>query len=211
MSRSVPFLEKEVIEGEVLALLNQFGYTEPPIPYETIIERDLELVLDVDDLRNTLGYSDVLGATYVSDRKVVIDSRLENDPRFPFTCAHEIGHWVLHRQYFEDDPNQLLLFEIKRPSVVCRKSQEKEPIEWQADYFAANLLMPRRLFCASFQELCCKYALNQDRSLWEIRDEVRFSSVISDITNIFGTSKDSARVRVEELDLVVDQFIPSLL
>lgn len=194
----------------MLALLSQFEYTQPPIPYERIIERNLDLLFDIYDLRTELGYDDVLGATYVDEKKVVIDSHLEGDPRFPFTCAHEIGHWILHRQYFETDANQPLLFEIKQPSVVCRKSQEKEPIEWQADFFAANLLMPRKLFCACFQELCHKYSLNTDKSSWQIHDEARFSSAIRDIAVFFGTSKESARVRVDELNLIVEQTIPSL-
>lgn len=30
-------------------------------------------------------------------------------------------------------------------AVVCRTSQAKEPIEWQADYFASSLLMPQAM------------------------------------------------------------------
>lgn len=211
MSKRVPYLEKTVIEEAALALLHQFGYAQPPIPYERIIERDLELILDIDNLKDRLGFDDVLGATYINDRKVVIDSKVENDPRFPFTCAHEIGHWVLHRQFFEDDPKQQLLFEIRRPSVVCRKSQEKEPIEWQADYFAANLLMPRKLFCEYFQILCQKYSLSTNKSTWQIRDPARFYSVVREIAEFFGTSKESVKVRIEELQMITEHSVPSFL
>ena len=31
-----------------------------------------------------------------------------------------------------------------KPAVICRSSQKKAPIEWQADYFSSCFLMPRQ-------------------------------------------------------------------
>lgn len=39
------------------------------------------------------------------------------------------------------------------PSVVCRSSQAKEPIEWQADFYASCLLMPRKLVMTAWDEI----------------------------------------------------------
>lgn len=57
------------------------------------------------------------------------------------TLAHEIGHWVLHVNQEEVDraAKQLDL-------IACRgasKLLKIESIEWQAQYFATCLLMPR--------------------------------------------------------------------
>jgi hypothetical protein len=30
------------------------------------------------------------------------------------------------------------------PTVICRSTRAKDPIEWQADFFSSCLLMPRR-------------------------------------------------------------------
>jgi Zn-dependent peptidase ImmA (M78 family) len=38
------------------------------------------------------------------------------------------------------------------PSVVCRSSEAKEPVEWQADFYASCLLMPRKLVMAAWDE-----------------------------------------------------------
>ena len=38
------------------------------------------------------------------------------------------------------------------PSFVCRSSQAKEPIEWQADFYASCLLMPRKLVMAAWDD-----------------------------------------------------------
>lgn len=46
---------------------------------------------------------------------------------------------------FAKDLDQIALFDARtEPTVICRISQENESIEWQANFFAACLLMPRR-------------------------------------------------------------------
>ena len=80
--------------------------------------------------------------------RIVIDESLdpEENPskegRYRFTLAHEGGgHWRLHRHLFANDPAQALLFGgPATPSVVCRSSQAKERVEWQADFYASCLL-----------------------------------------------------------------------
>ena len=114
----------------------------------------LKLSLDFDDLHKKLGIPitgddpEVLGALWVESREVFIDQSLDPDEnpamegRFRFTVAHEIGHWWLHRGYIQDTPGEML---HRGPTVVCRASHWREPIEWQADTFAAALLMPASL------------------------------------------------------------------
>jgi Zn-dependent peptidase ImmA (M78 family) len=51
------------------------------------------------------------------------------------------------------DQAQCSLFgQAPRADVICRTSQAKEPIEWQADSFAASLLMPRFLVYGVWHE-----------------------------------------------------------
>ena len=75
--------------------------------------------------------------------------------RYRFTLAHEGGgHWRLHRHLFAKDPAQASLFGgPAAPSVVCRSSQAKERVEWQADFYASCLLMPRKLVFAAWDEM----------------------------------------------------------
>ena len=135
--------------------------SSPPIPIEDIVEKHLKLGVEFDDLHAVLGVPrsgsesepDILGAMFFDERRIVIDESLdpEENPakegRYRFTLAHEGGgHWRLHRHLFAKDPRRRSLFDMPRPpSVVCRSSQAKEPIEWQADFYASCLLMPRRL------------------------------------------------------------------
>lgn len=154
MARTIPYLSKPSIASRADALLDAFGavhgkVTAPPIPVEDILECHLKLSLGFDDLSLRFGSSDVLGAIWIGRREVLIDQRLDpvehvgTEGRYRFTIAHEIGHWELHRDLLTDVrqlgfPGDL----AASPSLVCRRSEAKKPIEWQADRFAADLLMP---------------------------------------------------------------------
>jgi len=105
----VSWLTKVQISQETDELLNQWEIftgqeVKPPIPVEAITEKYLEFTLEYDNLEEILGIPDVLGATWVEEKRMVINSSLLDgvEGRITFTCGHEIGHWVLHRKYLFD-------------------------------------------------------------------------------------------------------------
>ena len=149
----VPFLAPAQIESaarELLAKYTRWKEEElkPPIDVDEIVEGYLELDFEVTDLKEVIGIGDVLGATWFDEKRVCVDSSLEgNEGRFAFTVAHEIGHWLLHRPIIEMEKVTLPLFagkpgEDPKPALVCRTQAKKQPAEWQADQFAARILMP---------------------------------------------------------------------
>jgi IrrE N-terminal-like domain len=151
----VPFLQPAELDHAANELLHRYGEWRqgpavPPIDVDEIVEGYLGLVLEIVDLKGQLGMHDVLGATWFSERRVCIDRTLEaKQRRFEFTVAHEIGHWKLHRPLFELEKLVLPLFPSRAgaaagPAIVCRSKDRKAPAEWQADQFAARLLMPAR-------------------------------------------------------------------
>jgi hypothetical protein len=174
MPKKVPYLYEEQIERDAAALLAEYAQARsvviaPPIPIEDIVEKHLKLGIEFDDMHRLLNHPrsglgldpDILGAIWFDDRRIVIDESLdpEENPskegRYRFTLAHEGGgHWRLHRHLFAKDPAQVSLFnEPAPPSVVCRSSQAKEPVEWQADFYASCLLMPRKRVMAAWDEM----------------------------------------------------------
>jgi hypothetical protein len=174
MPKKVPYLQEEQIERDASSLLSEFAQARSlviaaPIPIEDIVEKHLKLGIEFDDMhrlfnhpRSGLGLDpDILGALWFDDRRIVIDESLDpvenpsKEGRYRFTLAHEGGgHWRLHRHLFAKDPAQVSLFEVPSPpSVVCRSSQAKEPVEWQADFYASCLLMPRKLVMAAWDEM----------------------------------------------------------
>ena len=147
----VPYLSQAKIESAANELLRKFGKwkgaeIKPPIDIDEIIEGYFGLQLTFCNLEEILGMDDVLGATWFDDQHVKIASSLEDkEGRLVFTMAHEAGHWWLHRPIIEMDKVTLPLFSRDdgmpaTPALVCRSSK-KPPAEWQADQFAACLLM----------------------------------------------------------------------
>lgn len=100
------------------------------------------------------------------------------------TLAHEIGHWVLH-------VNQKAAERTEDPSdpdadlFVCRGNSnisQLESIEWQAQYFAGSLLMPRHILAQKSQGR----DLLRWSHLYEIRDElgVSISNLVNRLENL---------------------------
>jgi len=145
----VKFLKPDTIETEASRTIFDYGHkfgviSAPPIPIDQILESLLELSLDITELDDG-----VLGALSFRGKKVWIDASLvpEENPtkegRYNFTLAHEIGHWQLHRFYYLVNENQISMFdEVDKPDLICRAIDRSDPIEWQANAFAAHLLMP---------------------------------------------------------------------
>lgn len=154
----VPWISREAIAVRAEALIEDFqtraGYqVSPPVPVEEIMERSLRLTIRYLDLSEVFRDRQVLGATYIEKRLVCIHERLfdqGSEGRLVFTCAHEAGHWVLHRRYVGSQGGR----RKEKDAIVCTSSNAREPIEWQADYFASCLLMPERAVREAFEKVC---------------------------------------------------------
>lgn len=164
MGLKVAYMSDEAIEKDAQALLADYArergmLIEVPIPIDDIIEKHLKIGIEFDDTHGLFGVPrsgigldpDILGAIFFDEKRIVIDESLDpeanpaKEGRYRYTAAHEVGHWRLHRALFWKDPAQVSLLEPNAaPSVVCRSSQAKERIEFQADLYASCLLMPRQ-------------------------------------------------------------------
>ncbi|MBN9534215.1 MAG: ImmA/IrrE family metallo-endopeptidase [Alphaproteobacteria bacterium] len=173
MTLRVPYIADDAIERDAAALLGEFAHARgievrAPIPIEDIVEKHLKLHVEFDDLhrlldvpRSGIGLDpDMFGAIWLEAGRIVIDESLdpeerpEREGRYRFTLAHEGGgHWRLHRPLVRPTRDQgSLLVDRARPTVICRSSQAKERVEWQADFYASCLLMPRKMVFAAWDE-----------------------------------------------------------
>jgi hypothetical protein len=216
----VPWLSKQTIAEAASGLFADYeamaGHSvAPPIPVEDMIERSLGLTLSFEDLETILGSKDVLGATYVGARLICINERLlEQRPegRLIFTCAHEVGHWVLHRRYAQAAMRQAANGDV----IVCRTWNARERIEWQADYFAGCLLMPEEATISAFREVFARDALvlyNTKSTIGRsgrfvdpcVENWARIAAIMCEAGGFTNVSMHAMIIRLQELGLLINR------
>jgi Zn-dependent peptidase ImmA (M78 family) len=244
MTIQVRYLSEEQIERDSVMLLAEYEETagtpvKLPIPVADITTYHLALQLGFADLHKTFGIPmmrdqpDILGAIWVDKEIILIDRSLDpkDNPsiqgRYRFSVGHEIGHWRLHRLYVAKDPNQSALFDVpSEPTVICRTSQENEPIEWQANFYSSCLLMPRRRVREVWKEclgrkrplllsdlqpnrqvMARAQTLDHEQGRNEAAsfDDALFEKVAKPIARRFGVSPAAMRIRLERLGLLLRQ------
>jgi Zn-dependent peptidase ImmA (M78 family) len=215
----IPWLPKKRINKKAEGVITDYEINvalkvEPPIPIEDIIERGLNLKLGFVEFEDKTDPADILGATYVKKRLVCVNKKLLNnrfEGRLNFTWAHEAGHWVLHRKFVLPERRS----KADGGTILCRSTDSKRPIEWQADYFASCLLMPEKWVQDAFRKAygprplrVCNVKSNLNGPIyfdpciknWQcIADSVREAGGFSNV------SKQAMIIRLQDLGLVVNE------
>jgi len=223
MVLKVPFLADSQLESAATELLRKYAKWKgspprPPIPVDDLVEGLLELSLSIGDLRARLGKNDVLGATWLDEGHIMIDSSLEgSEGRFSFTLAHETGHWVLHRPIIEMEKVTVPLFALEpnakaTPAIICRDGQ-RDSAEIQADRFAAYLLMPatdvRAAAKAINGEPLAIERLEARRKAGELVTELKsLAAEILERGSFTNVSNQAMQIRLIALKLVTDASHP---
>lgn len=107
------------------------------------------------------------------DDFVVHVSELTSFKRDRFTIAHELGHLFLHlRKVKERDDNAIM----RATRHVDMTDRDLQRAEWEANWFAAQLLMPR----AEFRDVVNEHGVDYAASVFNVSTQaaqVRASSV----------------------------------
>lgn len=101
------------------------------------IEISVALGVDVFDAEMKEGVSGMLRKRPNAD-PIIYLNRSDHVNRARFTCAHELGHYVLRQQ---QEDNRKYQYIDRRDDL---SSKGRDPVEMFANRFAAALLMPRR-------------------------------------------------------------------
>lgn len=111
----------------------------------------------------------------------IIVNLTESAVRRRFTIAHELAHFILHR-----NGNSLYAHRDMVADGTIKKSVEQE-----ANYFAANVLMPEKLIREKAEEL--------KDSVW---GKLPNFVLIKEIADYFVVSEAAAEVRLKQLDII---------
>lgn len=155
-------LPKRLPDGDraraaALEALAELAVGQPPISPREIAEA---YGLRINDVRFDSSHAQVAGFIDFTERAIYVNA---DDPynRKTFTIAHELGHYVLHREHFREHPDQYNVL-LRRPMSTANSALEKE-----ANIFAGHLLVPRKFLdkyyqLASTSELASLFAVSAD-------------------------------------------------
>ncbi len=128
-----------------------------------------------------------------------------NLPRLRYTAAHETGHFLMHRPYFNNlaacgVANKQAYAYRQNDHAVRRPQTPEEWMEFQANAFAAALLMPKSTFTAYTMQTLRDYSIRGDHLI--IRHDQEPSiiyDIISQIASAFSVSYQATKIRMEQL------------
>lgn len=119
-------------QNAALKILEDFEYTSPPVNPVTIARA---MGIEVKFVTFKKEISAKVSGFFDFEENTIYVNQEESPSRQTFTVAHEIGHKILHSDYVKSNEYEVLL----RQSEMTGK---KQPVEQEADAFAANLLVP---------------------------------------------------------------------
>ncbi len=153
---------------------------------------------------------------------IIANDLAENEElrgRYFYTIAHEFGHSLFHRVLFEeaDYIGQPSLFEDEIKSVnaiTCHRDEvenfnffarEKNWTEWQADYFASCLLMPKESIYEFWKDYISEpeFILGENpKSLLNGMNPLKKGILFAEFVDTYKVSRQAARIRLEKLNFL---------
>jgi hypothetical protein len=214
--QKAPFLKPEIMERlmnkELIAANMMPPKSSPKVDIEAFLELHLHVELDE--------YADLpfdeLGVTtfergkvpFVQINKDLTGAADEGDQtsivgRWRITLAHEGAHVILHRNAMEDHYQQHNLFDEPEasPAVVEQRCLKRDlgrnkvnPLEYQANYCMAALLMPKDLFLSIVVPMLSVPSIANLPI-----DDPRILPIVEEVADLFQVSKIAARIRMQTL------------
>jgi Zn-dependent peptidase ImmA (M78 family) len=204
------FLSREQIEHQAEKLLTQLKISNFSSRKWSNLAEHVADKLEINIVWNSFDESNngiIAAKIYPKDRQIEINENFpalrHNEGLYQSTVAHEIGHWVLHINQGEVDGSVVqkeltLAASLERNVFLCRKIDEQainqrtfktqdDSREWQAQFFASCLLMPR----FKIEEVRVGRNLLNWKHLYAIREEL-------------GVSKRNLIHRLKDLDLIIE-------
>ena len=199
---SVLYIPCEAIEALAEATLEKYSSGSVDVAEEIMKTAYPEFQIIFEDMPEG-----VLGGLSVRHSKMILSAELTKDPhRRNFTVAHEIGHLNLHGdilcrffdRYQETDERIAGAF----PEMIIRR------MEFQANSFAAYLLMPRRELDLEVTRLFKEFRITKGKLILDCQRINRQLGriVLSSLSARFNVSMEAVKFRLvnENLLEIVD-------
>ncbi|AJI74296.1 hypothetical protein BZ13_1585 [Francisella philomiragia subsp. philomiragia ATCC 25015] len=161
-------VDYEKAEKKANSLLN--SATTFPVDLKKICD-DLQITIkDVSSIENPRYKKDDISGLCDKSNNIIYINTKDAPVRQLFTLAHELGHYMLH--------------ENSEP-LPRHTAYNYDPLELEANHFAANLLMPTKVFKKVFEA---------------------FNGNINKISTFFGVSRPAVAFRADVIGDVNNEF-----
>lgn len=226
-NNGIPILSAKQIEQLAICFLQKYDPKTLGFLRLVPIEKLLEYIGARDNIET--GYevldqykSEAAGLTDFDNKRVLIDEVLANNDNlellFNFACAHEIAHWELHRfkpitTGDNDEQRQKVIHRIvcdKKELKVCseRYLSPMGLVEWQANSFAAALLMP------ALQLKFLVHKWHEDEGIRnpgiiylddQPQNQLDYARLSESLSKYFHVSKQALRLRLKNLNILKEK------
>lgn len=192
------FISYEETEKAAEAFLKEYHPSRTiPIPIEHIVE--IKLGLSIVPMMGLLAKEGIDAFLSHDFTELYIDNEqyMGQANRSRFTLAHEVGHFVLHREIVA---TIVTMADWKK--FILGEGTSRALYEIHADNFAGCLLMPRKEVTDEYNRLRETVAKQFENAGFKITDEKTIISYIANqVGRKFDTSPKAAEVRLSKIFL----------
>lgn len=213
LSNHVPFLEKEKLEAQSVSTLSEINHVNGEVSLDALCAREqtrcgLKIITNLIAPEDS-PYNQALGRIVFQTLEIHIFK--QQDPhrgRERFTLAHELAHHLLNhskymsREYCDESDHTLNRQNGNINTDIAR-------MEFQANYLAGCLLMPKIDFINDFHQISrtlnisnkgfgALYVDNQSCN------RLNYAMVTSHLMQKYGVSRSAVAIRLEGFNLLID-------
>lgn len=206
-------LSTNQIENLALSLINEFDSkilnNAKALPLKELLDflkEKYDLKFEYSDIKDFYN-KDILGYYNSEDNRIIINSTIQNSVREPFVIAHEIGHFILHRNL---KVNESVYNNFKDTSFSLFQQRytlenPKNWIEWQANKFASSLLLPEKSFKIILVLIQSELGVRNQGTIFLDEQQCNkddFRNIVEKMAIHFRVSKTSIEYRLNDLNLI---------
>lgn len=183
----IPFMSKSEIASKAEGLLNECWDGVFPIDIEKLCDYLKIAILPVAGLADNFRIDAFISTDFKTIYADAEKYRRENH-RYRFSVAHELGHYILHREYFSSRVWSFEEWKDLSGSGVNRVA------EFQANYFAGSLLAPEEALLAMLNtELGGSFARN-----YFTTGSKELQNMLTSLQKLFNVSKEVVSRRIQD-------------
>lgn len=206
----IPYIEKDDLEALGEKITSSLDYSDGEVDLNRICQIEFQKTgLVVNIIPAVHAENGVLGRiTFTPPVIDLYQQKISNRGRDRFTLAHELAHYYLSHGDFlrgeyceEDDFSSHRGFSLDKERV--------SRLEFQANYLAASILMPRTHFLENFKKLVELLQIpNRGYGQLYLDNQTcnvqNFDFVTSQLVQKYGVSRTAVKIRLESMDLLRD-------